>query len=148
MKMNIRSFASVRAALVSGVLLAACGPGMAQPAADLPTPASEMVTVYAPFVVRHKPIDPMMSKTSSTGLELVSVSRTVSFHDLNLGKQIDADTLENRVHRAAVDACAELNKRYPTATYTPVPAKQDCVGNAVSGAMVSVKQLIAAAKAS
>jgi UrcA family protein len=145
MKTKIRFRAPARAALASIALFAPCGSSLAQPAADQPTPATEMVTVYAPFVVRHKPVGTMMSKNA--GLELMSVSRTVSFHDLNLGKQIDADMLENRVHRAAVDACAELGKRFPASVYMPVPPKQDCVGNAVSGAMVSVKQLIAAANA-
>lgn len=148
MKTKIRASTSGRAALAGAILLAACTCALAEPAVDEPTPATEMVMVYAPFVVRHKPVDPMMSRTSSTGLELVSVSRAVSFHDLDLRKRIDADTLENRVHRAAVDACAALNKRYPASTYIPVPPKQDCVGNAVSGAMVSVRQLIAAANPS
>jgi UrcA family protein len=131
-----------------GASLLVPGSTLAQPDQPGEPPAAyEMVTVYAPFVVRHKPLSGPLSK-SSRGLELVSVSRTVSFHDLDLGKPIDAETLENRVHRAAVDACAELDKRFPKSTYIPVPEKQDCVGNAVNQAMVSVKQLIASAGAS
>ena len=134
-------------ALAGGALLLA-GSSFAQPDQPTEPPAAhETVTVYAPFVVRHKPVNPMMSRSHATGLELVSVSRAVSFHDLDLGKPIDADTLENRVHRAAVDACAELDKRFPKSVYIPVPEKQDCVGNAVNEAMISVKQLVASAGA-
>jgi len=147
--MQTKILALASAALICGALLAASAPGFAQPATSADTsPANEMVTVYAPFVVRHKPVKPMMSRTASTGLELVSVSRSVSFHDLDLSKPIDAATLENRVHRAAADACSELDKRFPRSIYLPVPEKQDCIGNAVSEAMVSVKQLIASANAS
>ena len=132
-----------------GASLMISGPTLAQPGQSAEPPAAyEMVTVYAPFVVRHRPASGTMSRAGSRGLELVSVSRSVSFHDLDLGKPIDAEILENRVHRAAVDACAELDKRFPKSIYTPVPEKQDCVGNAVNQAMVSVKQLIASAGAS
>ena len=133
---------------MGGAMLLAGGPTLAQAQSAEPSVANEMVTVYAPFVVRRKPVSPMMSRSRSRGLELVSTSRAVSFHDLDLKKQIDADMLENRVHRAAVDACAELDKRFPKSIYIPVPENQDCVTNAVNEAMVSVKQLIASANAS
>ena len=136
-------------ALLSGAMVLAVAPSKAQPVQSTPSAPTESmheeVTVYAPYVVRRKVINPMMSKTSSTGLELVSVSRSVSFRDLDLSKPSDVTTLENRVHRAAADACTEIDKRFPTTKYTPVPENQDCVGNAVSEAMITVKQLEAAA---
>lgn len=107
----------------------------------------ETVTVYAPYVVKRQILNPMMSKTSSTGLELVSVSRSVSFADLNLSDERQVKMLEDRVGTAARDACAEIDKKFPRSRYTPVPANQDCVGNAKKSAMVAVKALeVAAAK--
>lgn len=137
-------------AVVSGAMVLAVAPGKAQPAqstaaAPAESAMHEEVTVYAPYVVRRKVINPMMSKTSSTGLELVSVSRSVSFRDLDLSRPADVTTLENRVHQAAADACTEIDKRFPKTKFTPVPENQDCVGNAVSEAMITVKQLEAAA---
>jgi UrcA family protein len=108
--------------------------------------AHERVTVYAPFVVRHKMVSPPeVSERTATGLELVSVSRAVYFGDLDLSKPDQATTLEDRVHLAAQDACKEIAKRYPKSVYIPVPDNQDCVGNATSEAMITVKQLEAAA---
>jgi UrcA family protein len=109
--------------------------------ASAPSAAHERVTVYAPFVVRRKVVNPF------TGLELVSVSRTVYFGDLDLSKSEQAATLENRVHWAAQQACKEIDKRYPKRVYIPVPDNQDCIGNATSEAMITVKQLEAAASA-
>lgn len=102
--------------------------------------AHEKITVYAPYVVTRKIMNPMMSKTSSTGIEVISVSRSVSFSDLNLSQPPDQITLNNRVHQAAQDACSEIEKRFPATEYRPAP-NQDCVGNATREAMIIVKDL-------
>lgn len=135
--------------LVAGMALAALampdGAGaqpLSEPAESIP---HETVLIYAPYVVTRTVIDPMMSKGSSTGVELVSESRMVSFGDLNLSNPADAQTLENRVRQAAADACSDIETRYPKADYRPIPANQDCAGNAIKQAMVTVRQLEAAA---
>lgn len=105
----------------------------------------ETVTVYAPLAVRRQVIDPMMSRKSSTGLELVSVSRSVSFFDLDLSDANQVRELKNRVKLAAHDACAEIDKKFPRTQYIPIPKDQDCEGNAIGGAMIAVKALEVAA---
>lgn len=123
------------------------GSSLAQPANQqaLEFEQHETVTVYAPFVVRREVVNPMMSKKSSTGLEMVSISRSVSFADLDLSDPGQAKQLEGRVDIAAHAACAELEKKYPSSRYHPVPENQDCPGNAKAAAMISVRALEAAA---
>jgi UrcA family protein len=111
-------------ALAGSVLavLILSGGANAQPAPDLAESIPhETVLVYAPYVVTRTVINPMMSRTSSTGIELVSVSRTVNFGDLNLAKPADATTLENRVREAAKGACEDIERLYPKAQYRPHP---------------------------
>ena len=132
-------------------LMACAGPSLAQSSnpqsLEFEQAQYETVTVYAPYVVRHHIVNPMMSKTSSTGLEMVSVTRTVSFADLDLSDPGQVKQLRSRVDIAAHDACAEIEKKFPRALYVPVPENQDCVGHARSAAMIAVKALeVAAAK--
>ena len=131
------------AALTSLLLL---GPAQAQTAAETSLSGQhEVIFVYAPYVVTRQVINPMMSKNSSTGIELVTQSRTVNFADLDLSEAADVATLNMRVRHAAQDACTDIERRYPKAQYHPIPANQDCVGNAVNEAMVTVRILEAAA---
>ena len=142
--MQSRTIGLISLGLMSGlVMLSGSGSGAAF--AQSRAAAHEEVTVYAPYVVTRKVIDPRMSRKSSTGLELVSVSKNVTFHDLDLSKPEDVTMLHNRVRDAARDACSEIDKRFPTTTYHPIPENQDCVGNATNEAMITVKQLEAAA---
>lgn len=122
------------------------GTGNAQPTQSVAAQpdeaaAHEVVIVYAPYVVTRTVISPMMSKTSATGLEVVSASRSVSFSDLNLSQPPDEATLESRVYQAAHDACKDIDERFPKSVYKPVPENQDCAGNAANQAMVIVKDL-------
>ena len=150
MKSNVQSFGLKGMVCVAGLLLLAnaSGNAQAQQATDSASAAAspqEEVMVYAPFVVQRKVLTRMMTRKSSTGLELISVSRSVSFADLDLSDSANVTTLENRVHQAAQDACNEIERRYPKSDYRPIPANQDCVGNAVREAMVVVRQLEASA---
>lgn len=117
---------------------------LAQQATAVQPNARETITVYAPFVVHRA----NMQRKAGEQLELISVNRAVSFHDLNLKEAADQKTLETRVNQAAQDACKELDKRFPKNVYIPVPANQDCVANATNEAMLVVTQLIAAANMS
>lgn len=127
--------------LGAALVVFSSGETSAQSVGEPAAAAHERITVYAPFVVTHKITNPMMSKTSATGIEVVTVSRSVSYADLNLSQSPDQITLENRVHQAAEEACKEIDRRYPKTTYAPIPANQDCVGTAVNQAMVIVKDL-------
>ena len=105
----------------------------------------ETVMVYAPYVVKRQIVSPMASKTSSTGLELVSISQAVSFADLDLSDVAQVKQLESRVRQAALHACGEIERKFPRSRYIPVPENQDCIGNATSAAMIAVKALEVAA---
>jgi UrcA family protein len=132
--------------LTAALLLCAASPSSAQPAGSAAA-RHETIMVYAPYVVKRHVISPMPSKGSATGLELVSVSQAVSFADLDLSDADQVKQLEARVRQAAVNACGEIDKRYPKSRFIPVPENQDCVGNATSAAFVTVKALeVAAAK--
>ena len=135
----------IPACLMMGAAFA--GSSLAQPAnqQSLEFEQHETVTVYAPYIVRREVVNPMMSKKSSTGLEMVSISRSVSFADLDLSDPDQVKQLEGRVDIAARDACAEIEKKYPSSRYHPVPEKQDCPGNAKAAAMIAVRTLEAAA---
>ena len=146
MSSKLRTLGSTGLALMSALTLSSAGGTLAL--AQSAVTGHEEITVYAPFVVTRKVINPMMSKKSSAGLELVSASRSVSFRDLDLSKAADVTLLENRVHDAARDACNEIEKQFPKAKYHPIPENQDCVGNATSEAMITVNQLKAAAATS
>lgn len=136
--------------LVPAILaMGMAGSSMAQPAKmqtqEFEEAQYETVTVYAPYVVKRQVINPMMSKGSSTGLEMVSITRSVSFADLDLSDPGQAKQLESRVDIAAHDACREIEKKFPRSQYRPVPEDQNCAGNAKLAAMIAVRALEAAA---
>lgn len=107
--------------------------------------AQETTTVYPPYVETHKVIHPTGSKTSPPAVEATSLSRGVTYSDLDLSQPTGVILLERRVRVAAADVCNELDRRYPKGIYTPVPFYQNCVRTAVAHAMPAVKQLEAAA---
>jgi UrcA family protein len=142
----------MRAFLAPAILamaLAWAGSSAAQPAKmqsqEFEEAPYETVTVYAPYVVKRQIVNSMMSKKSATGLEMVSVTRRVSFSDLDLADAGQAKQLESRVDIAAHDACREIEKKFPKSQYRPVPEDQNCAGNAKSAAMIAVRALEAAA---
>ena len=93
--------------------------------------ASENVTVFSPYVV----------KKSTTGIgknrvTKVTVSRAVSFADLNLASDDGRAALESRVQQVAGDVCKELDRRYPGQSFDE---DKNCVQEAIDEAMVSVR---------
>lgn len=135
------------AILAMGTVVA--GSSVAQPAKtqsqEFEEAQYETVTVYAPYVVKRQVVNSMMSKKSATGLEMVSVTRSVNFSDLDLADPGQAKQLESRVDIAAHDACREIEKKFPKSQYRPVPEDQNCAGNAKAAAMIAVRALEAAA---
>lgn len=121
--------------LVGGMLMASL-PVVAQPL--------EEITVVAPYRAEHK----VVGRSSSTGapVELISLTRHVSYADLDLTKAIDVTVLENRVKAIAKDSCKELEKMYPELTHPAVPSDQNCVKTATDDGMKQVKAAAAAAR--
>ena len=92
---------------------------------------SENVTVFAPYVV----------KKTSTGMTknrvtTVTMSRQVSFKDLDLSTAEGKAALESRVKETAANVCKELDRRYPSQS---VDEDKNCIQEAIDEAMVSVR---------
>lgn len=73
---------------------------------------------------------------------LVSITRTVSYADLDLVRHSDVRTLERRINDEAVSICEKLDRLYGMAgsDYTR------CIREAVRGAMVEARAAIAKAE--
>src|SRR5687768_9010154 len=77
-----------------------------------PSEASEEVIVRAPYVVRREPLARAGAPSNFSNPELISLSRGVSYADLDLSKAQGVAELETRVRTTARDVCQELNSRY------------------------------------
>lgn len=98
----------------------------------------ETIVVTAPRVV-HQTIVTGRSPTGAT-IEETTISRNVTFDDLDLSKAHDADALRTRVRDTARDLCAELDKLFPFE-----PKDTNCVKKSADRAMIQADQLIAEA---
>jgi len=67
----------------------------------------------------------------------LSVSRPVSFADLDLSREADYRELRDRIHDTATDLCAELDARVPELRGDR-DADRECVRNATRNAMRDV----------
>lgn len=76
-----------------------------------------------------------------TPIEEVTLTRRVSYADLDLSKSAGAAELEKRVNQTARDACKELDARYP---FEPTTA-DECMRSATRKAMDEAHVAIAAA---
>lgn len=96
----------------------------------------ETVTVTAPRIV-HQTIVTGRSSTTGAPIEETTISRVVSYADLDLAKAADADAFKARVEDAARDLCAELDKLYPLE-----PKDPSCARTSVARVMPRVNILI------
>ena len=110
-----------------------------------PSEASEEVIIRAPYVVRREPLARGGAPSSFSNPELISLSRGVSYADLDLSKAQGVAELETRVRATARDVCQELNSRYPRTGGQYVYANTDCVKKATDDGMETVKQIAAVA---
>ena len=60
----------------------------------------------------------------------ITVSQKVSFADLDLSRQADLNMLRNRVKAAARDNCLELERRFPSPTFSLDTSRNECIRNA------------------
>jgi UrcA family protein len=132
--------------LLSAVLCAALlsGPAQAQPgtSAAAPAPVAGTLTVTAPRVVRG---DSGSVGLRGTPIEVVSLSRTVSFADLDLTTDTGADEFRKRILYGALAACDELDAKYPSNLYVPAP-DQNCPDATARPAMAVGEEIIATAR--
>jgi UrcA family protein len=122
------------------VLAAATLPAFAQDAVS--DEGTENVTVFAPYVVKKVQSGGRAKDRVST----VSVSRQVSYSDLDLTTSGGRDQLETRVKQMARDVCGELDRRFPKQVFIPVGENRNCVRDTTAEAMLQVKGVEDAAK--
>lgn len=115
----------------------ALGGGAAMAQQQKKNTSIEEITVQAPRIVQRKAVGGI----GPTGTELISLTRRVSYADLDLALHSDVMKLEKRIGDTAKEACAQLAKMYPFAD----PNTPNCVEKAVSSAKAQTDEVVAAA---
>jgi UrcA family protein len=113
---------------------------VAQVASSSDVPPNERITVYPPaYTIGRTPV-PDAARHGFAVAESTSVSRPISYSDLDLSTSAGVQELQRRVTLTATDVCNELKKRFPSDLYPsvsqyPITRKYDCVQTAVDDAM-------------
>lgn len=110
-------------------------PAASQPASE----PSEDVTVFAPYVVKKE--------TGPRNAQVITVSRKVNYHDLDLTKPTDVSVLEQRVKQSAEDVCKELDRRYTSSDWKRIDEERFCARDVYASGLAEIKMLTAAARA-
>lgn len=104
-------------------------------------PLEEIIILEAPLAVRY----PDGRSASGVPYEVVELTRRVSYADLDLRRDSDVDTLENRIEVTATDSCQQLAEMFPLDISSD--ETRTCVKQAISGAMEQADTAIAMASA-
>lgn len=130
--MKILDATSVVACAAVGVLVGGLA-AWSQPA-RVGDPIFE-VTVVAPRLVRQE-----LGRAPATAspVELVALTRHVSYSDLDLALHANVLELERRIEATAREACEQLARLFPLSD----PKTPDCVAEAVAGARVQAQQAV------
>lgn len=124
--------------MLAAALLACGAAAVSAQTARVGEPVFEL-TVVAPRLVRRP-----ATRENATGapVELVSLTRRVSYSDLDLAKPADVLELDRRIEAVAREACEQLAGVFPLSdARTP-----DCVAEAVAGAKTQAERAVAAAR--
>jgi len=121
------------AGLVSALMLASTA-ASAQQAAE----PSEDVTVFAPYVIKKE--------NGPRNAQVITVSRKVNYHDLDLSKPADVSTLEQRVKQSAEDVCKELDRQYTSGDWTRIKEERFCARDVYATGLAEVQMLASAAR--
>ena len=108
------------------------------------SPAGEQVIVTSPYVVRKEAV-PSNRAAGLRNPELVSISRAVTYADLDLSKPSGVAELQTRVRNTARDVCQELTRLYPKTGGQYVYGSTDCIRKATDDGMDAIKQVSAVA---
>jgi UrcA family protein len=128
MNRNILARGSIHAAIAAAAVLMIGASALAQ--------QTEGVTVEA---ARQAKI--VGRSSSGVPIEQITLTRKVSYTDLDLKTPAGSDALTQRVKDVAKEACEELDKLYPLTQKTA----PDCTKQAIDSAMEQVHAAIAAA---
>jgi UrcA family protein len=121
--------------------------GAAEPAAPPSAEVTDEIIIRAPNVVR-RPL-PRTGPGTPPGLanpEIISLSSTVSYADLDFSRAEDVIEMETRIRDTARDVCEELNRRYPRQSTQYVYTNTDCVRKATDDGLEVFRQITAAIK--
>jgi UrcA family protein len=131
---------------LSLLITAACCVAMTSALADSAGSPGEQVTVEqdSPYTVRHEVI--RRDNTSIMELRRTSVSKGVTYSDLNLSKDSDVEILKDRAREAARDVCREANRRPVSPFDRRINNIPDCVTIARRQALVDVNRIVADAR--
>ena len=141
MKRTFRSFVFASTCAALGVLPINNQPVFAQQLRATSEVAEE-VNVVAPGIVQRK----IVGRTViGAPIGIISLSRPVSYADLDLTRQSDDNELAQRIAATAKAACKQLDDMYPESSlYQPIPSDQHCVQTATTDAMDEANLVIAA----
>ena len=132
MTKTLRGFCAMLLVLNLGTI----GAGSASVAA---AESDEKVTVTSPYTIRQQVLTRSLSRQMQTGR--ISVEQNVSYADLNLSKEADADVMRQRLKAAALQGCKELDHRFPRSIYVPVH-DTNCVKDATARALAKLDGIL------
>jgi UrcA family protein len=95
-------------------------------------------------IVGTRPVPASGQTASGQPVEVVHLSRVVSYADLNLATQSGVTQLEKRINDAAKSVCNELELLMPTGTSKGV-GSGSCVNDATKDAMAKARVAMATA---
>src|SRR5580704_7466940 len=141
--MNKVSLAGSTAALLTSLLMAssAMAQGISNDKQGIP---NENVTVVAPYITHETQTN---LGVGNRGIyDVNSLTKEVSYADLDLSKSSDDDRFFQRINDTAKEACAELKAKYPDPPHAPVTDDNQCMKQATDQAMLVANSLIGRAQ--
>jgi len=108
----------------------------------------EQVTVQeTPYTVRQQDIGHTIGNMSAMEVRQTSVSKAVTYSDLDLSKDADVAILKERARKAASDVCHEADRQAESPFYRRLNAVPDCFASADQQALANVNRIVADARA-
>ncbi len=119
-----------------GALATVSGAALAQ---DASQKTLDEITVVAPRMVTRKVVG---HSDVGAKIELISLTRHVSYADLNLALHADVTTLHKRIDDIAAESCKQLARMYPLSD----PHTPNCIKEAVASAKSQTDKVVADAE--
>jgi UrcA family protein len=134
-----------RIARRSLMITAACCVAMTSALAAPVGSPSEQVTVQedSPYTVRQQEIE---RNASLMEVWQTSVSKGVTYSDLDLSKDSDVQILKDRARKAAQDVCREADRRAESPFDRRINYVPDCLASARRQALAQVNRIVADAR--
>ena len=125
--MRISKFHKKSILIGATLLLAQSGAALSQEAARTP---NQQFTVDGPYTIQQN---------TSSDVAKISISRGVSYADLDLSNSADVDAFKGRVREAAWDVCKQIDSRYPASASD----LNECITTAAHDALQEVRVIVA-----